>query len=204
VATASDLADQLEPTAGHPVRRSPLPWILLAILLLAGGATAAVMLVKRSGGRDKPINPFAELSLDPPKQVDGFTITTDGTVSAEKVAKAFRDELARVKSRVDEEFAKQKLPPATIPDKIRDIWALPQSALCMKSAYRDRPEPPKDCESLPFVITVAGGGERVQLYVVAQRLEEGVRKAIAEAMCTLLDNSETSARICQLAETRRD
>jgi serine/threonine protein kinase len=211
VATASDLADQLEPTSAHgavdakPKKKSKLPWILLALVVAGGGATAAVLIAGRDGGPPKPQGPFAGLSLEPPKQVDGLTITTDGTVGAERIAQAYREELARVKARVDEGLAKHKLPPAELPDKIREIWALPQSALCMKSAYRDRPEPPKDCQTVPFVITLAGGDARPQLYIVASRLEEGVRRGIAEATCVLqAKDDERAARICQLADPRRD
>jgi hypothetical protein len=76
----------------------------------------------------------------------------------------------------------------------------------MKSAYRDRTEPPTDCEKTSFVITIAAGGERQHLYVVAARLEEGVRGAIAQNTCDFLDASEVSARVCKLAkaQTRRD
>jgi serine/threonine protein kinase len=200
VATAADLADELEPSAtGRPrtKRRRRWPWAVLAALVIGGGATAGVLVLRERQGR--PHGPFGALTLEAPKTVGELTVVTDGTTPADGVARTYRNELLGLQDRINTALAKEKKGPVELPDKIHDIYALPQSALCMRSAYVDRLKPPDNCGELPFVITI-DRDQRPKLYVVSTRLDEGVRGGVAEAACMFQpDEGELSRRICKLA-----
>jgi hypothetical protein len=201
IATAADLADELEPSSTRlpRKRRSWLPWLVLGVIAVAGAGTGWV-LVMRNRDHGPPPGPFGAISLDPPRTVGALTIVSDGSIKAEDVARGYREELVALQDRVNAALAKQVKTPIQLPDRIHDIYALPQSALCMKSAYVDRLEPPADCEVLPFVITI-DRDQRPKLYVVSARLAEGMRGGVAEATCMFQpDESELSRRICKLAK----
>jgi serine/threonine protein kinase len=201
IATAADLADELEPSSTRlpRKRRSWLPWLVLGVIAVAGAGTGWVLVMRnRDGG--VPPGPFGAITLEPPRTVGALTIVSDGSITAEDVARGYREELVALQDRVNAALAKQVKSPIQLPDRIHDIYALPQSALCMKSAYVDRIAPPPDCEVLPFVITI-DRDRRPKLYVVSARLAEGMRGGVAEATCMFQpDESELSRRICKLAK----
>jgi serine/threonine protein kinase len=208
-ATANELADQLEP--GGPVvrpRRSLLPWIVVGTLVAGGGAYGVTRLLREDAAPARPAEPFPGLTLSPRQTIGTLTVTTDGTVSAEAVATAYTTELRRLQAQVNDELARANKPPVTLPDKIREVFALPQSALCMKSAYVQG-TPPPECGSVPFVIAFGDQTERGQhdreprLYLVAEKLSEGIQRGVAQAVCDFQpDTSELSAEICNLAAAR--
>ncbi|MEO8704844.1 MAG: serine/threonine-protein kinase [Kofleriaceae bacterium] len=207
-ATASDLADQLEPgTAARPIvarKRSLLPWLVLALLVVGSGAVATLIVLKReSGSPAAALGPFPELTLPPAKAIGKLTIVTDGTVAPEQVATAYTTAMERAQTVVDEGLAAQKKPPVVLPDRIREVFAVPQSALCMKSAYVD--SPPLDCGSLAYTIVIGDQSERgrqatePRIYVVASRLGEGIRAAVDQAVCDgIYDKTDASTEICML------
>ncbi|HEU0037392.1 MAG TPA: serine/threonine-protein kinase [Kofleriaceae bacterium] len=199
-ATANDLADELEPPAvGTRKRRSALPWILAGAVVIGAGVVGTLLVLDRDHPTTaKPSGPFPGLSLQPAQTFGSLAVTTDGAVAGDAVAKAYRDELAAVEKRVNEGLAKKKLGPVQLPDRIREIYAVPQSALCMKSAYVDG-NPPGQCDALPFVIVI-GDQRQPRLYVVSSRLGEGIERGVAQAVCDFQpDTSELAARICELA-----
>jgi len=196
-ATASDLADELEPGTSSHKKRSLLPWLAVGAVVVGGGVVGALQLMKRDSPA-KPTGPFPGLTLSPEQTIGPLAVTTDGTVSADQVAAAYNAELTALQRHVDEALAKAKKPSVKLPDRIREIFALPQSALCMKSAYLDG-TPPPDCGSAPFVIVI-GEQSKPRLYVVAAHLAEGMQRGVAQAVCDFQpDSSELSAEICLLA-----
>jgi serine/threonine-protein kinase len=124
-ATANDLADELEPgTAARPVvkgKKSKWPWVALAVLVLGGGATAAVLLMG-----DK--QPQGYVSMTRTKGVtegkrfpDGLIVETSGGVTAGEVEAAYRLALDQIKGFEPTLEAKR--------DVIQEIILLPQEAL---------------------------------------------------------------------------
>jgi serine/threonine protein kinase len=208
-----DLADELEPgTAAHTARpaKSKLPWLVLLGLLVAGGGVVATLLVLKGKGTAAPaaVGPFPELQLGTVKVVGKLSIVTDGTVTPDQVATAYLAELERVQHQVDEGLAAKRKPAVKLPDRIRELYAVPQSALCMKSAYVATPPP--DCGSVPFVIVIgdqSAAGQNAtepRIYLVSSRLADGIRGAVAQAVCDgQPDASEASGEICMLAVGKR-
>jgi serine/threonine protein kinase len=207
VATASELADQLEPgPSPKPVARKSLVVPLVALaLVLAGIATVTTLLVlDRRGGPATARGPFPELTLAAATRLGTLEIVTDGTVTAQQVATAYQTELAALEQRVNTGLAARKKPPARLPDRIRQIYVVPQSALCMRSAYVE--QPPADCATAAFVIAFGDRSDQEttepRLYLVATRLAEGIQGGVAQAVCDFQpDTSERSAEICDLALT---
>ncbi len=208
-ATANELADQLEP--GGVVRRKKrvLPWVLAGVVIAGSGAfVAARLLGGQSDPPARPSEPFPGLALSPGQTIGTLTVTTDGTITAEQVATAYKTELHRLQGQVNDALVKAKKAPVELPDKIREVFALPQSALCMKTAYVDG-TPPPECGTVPFVIAFGDQTERGQhdreprLYLVAEKLTEGIQRGVAQAVCDFQpDSSELSAEICNLAAAR--
>jgi serine/threonine protein kinase len=211
IATASDLADQLEPSPPplRPRRKKSLaPWLVLALLVVAGGAAVAVIAFGRHGdARMTPAGPFPELELRAPKTVGTLAIVTDGTVTPDQVSTAFETELARVQQQIDDALAAKGKPPRKLPVRIHELYAVPQSALCMKSAYVLAP--PDDCGSAAFAIVVGDQSEagknatEPRLYLVAARLPEAIKGGVEQAACdAVYDGSKESVEICEVATGR--
>ena len=114
------------------------------------------------------------------------------------MASAYQNELTAAQERVNTGLAKRKQEPFTLPDKIRDIYALPQSALCIPSAYLEN-KAPEDCSTAAFK-NVLGNDGVPTLYVVSARLDEAMRGGVADAACLFApDTSMRSTLICKLA-----
>ncbi len=203
VATASDLADDLEGATGAASIRPPRsrwPWVALGALILAGGAISALLVLRGSGPTKKP-GPFADLSLAEPETIDQTTIVTDGTVTAKAVAAAYRVELELAQQRVDDGLEKRNLEPAKLPAKIRSLYALPQSALCIKNAYLTDDFVPATCQTVLFAFSAGDrlGSAEPRIYLVASKFREALAPAIAYVTCgSLPDSGERSKLICEL------
>lgn len=204
VATASDLADELEGSTG-PVRarkRSPWPWIALVAFVAAGGAVAAVV-VMRGGERDtKPVDPFASLGLSPAVKFGNLTVVTDGTVQAKVLADIYAQHRKQAQERVDLGLANRKEPKVTLVDNAWELYAVPQAALCIKNAYIADEFVPKDCNSALFSYTAGWRNSTAQprLLLVSARYEAAVTAAVAYTICgSLPDESERSKLVCDLA-----
>jgi hypothetical protein len=215
VATASELADELEPTTARPIRkrarRSKLPWIVLAVMILAGGGVIAAKLVldKRAATVAQD-GPFPELGLKPAVTIGDLSIVTDGTVDPEALARRYRDEVERVQQRVDAGLAAAKQPPIKL-EPVHELYAVPQSALCMKSAYTDDSPCPNDCASVAFVHTIGDrsptgiNATAPRLYLVNSRLDVAISGGVARAACLAAYDKSNTARtnqICDLVEAR--
>jgi serine/threonine-protein kinase len=203
VATASDLADQLEPGASTmspkaPPRRSILPWLVLAAMLLGGGTVVTLLVLERDPAPSEPAGPFAGLTLSPAKTIGSISFVTDGTVNAEQASKAYGLQLDDIQQRVNDGLARRKLAPAEITVRVREVYVVPQSALCMESAYLEG-QKPADCQTSPFAV-VAGNAGDYTIYVVAARLDEGLKGGLEYLVCgSQPDESDRSEAICKLA-----
>ncbi len=201
VATASDLADELEGSTGSIRRRRPVwPWIAVGALV-AGGAVAALLLL-RDRGAPRPIDPFTDLGLTPPTTIGSLVVVTDGTVQATQVAEAYRAERERVLKQVSIGLANRKVPPARIVEKPYELYAIPQAALCIKNAYVGDEWMPKDCNSAPYAYTAGwrNSTKADRLLLVSSDLPKAVKAAVADAVCLSGEESgERSVLICDLA-----
>jgi hypothetical protein len=205
-ATASDLADELEPGTGASPRRrrrSVVPWLVLGVLFAGIAVVTTLIVLKKMRGEEPPraTGPFPELALEAARTIDSFVVVTDGTKPADTVAKVYGGERARLQRLLDEERKARGKPAIALPDKVRELFAVPQSALCVKYAYIV--EPPPDCTTSAFAITIGDQSEtgrqltEPRLYLVSSRLTEAVRGAIAQVSCDYLDpENKDSVEIC--------
>lgn len=180
-ATASDLADQLEPsgTRQATTARKTVPWPLIAaaMLVLAAGAAVAFFMLGRKPGY-QPVTHVKGASLTAGKTIDGLLVETDGTVTPEEVAAAYHKALGEL------ETAGAKLQGAHFA-VIDVVVALPQPLLCEPSAY-PVDLPPPGCKSLAAAHAIGAHGKHV-LYVSDDRagLSGAIRTGIADAVCKL-------------------
>jgi serine/threonine protein kinase len=201
VATASDLADQLEGATGAaPARtRSIWPWLALGALIVSGGAVAALLLL-RGNTPPKKVGPFADLSLGDPTPIDNVVVITDGTIQAKEVAGAYRAELENAQQRVDLGLANRKLQTGRLP-AIAEIYALPPGALCIKNAYGQDNFIPDSCQTKTHAFSPGWRDSPLQprIYLVSTKYKEAMAAAVADAMCSLQpDVSDRSKLICDL------
>jgi len=202
-ATARDLADQLEGTTGMPsLTRSRWRWIALVLVVLASCAVAALLILRDDRKPANKSDPFAGLTLDAPTTVDRLTVITDGKVDANQVGKAYLAEVARVQKLVDQGLASRKHRATKLTDSVHEIYAVPQEALCTKNAYPFDRVIPANCKSAPAAVTTGwrDGAVEPRILVVSSKVEEGMRTAVPEMVCTFLpDTSPRSKLICDLA-----
>jgi len=202
-ATASDLADQLEPGTREvgAVSRKPNRWPLIAaaMLVLAGGAAVAFFMLGRKPGY-QPVTRVKGASLTAGKTIDGLLVETDGNVTPEAVAAAYQKALG------DLETAGAKL--SAHYAVIDVVVALPQTLLCEPSAY-PVDLPPPGCKSLQAAHAIGAHGKHV-LYVADDPagLSGAIRTGIADAVCKLQvaydDDPKHIDEICALTSKFAD
>ncbi len=204
VATASDLADELEggPHAAAALKpaRSLWPWLALGGVVLAGGAVTALVILRGDPPSPKKLDPFADLSLAAPVKLGQITVITDGMVDAKAVAEAYHAAVEAARTKVDVGLAKRKQPPAQLPE-ILEIYALPQAALCIKNAYGSDAFVPKKCTTAAHAFSPGWRDSPLQprIYVVSGAYKEAMGAAVADAMCSLQpDVTKRSQLICDL------
>ena len=175
-ATASDLADRLEPAPRrHPSSASKWPWIALALLVLGGGATAAALLLGGEHAGYEPATRVKGVTLTAGKRIGSVLFETDGTVTPDEVAAVYADTLGKLTA-----FAgalEGRL------DVLDTIVAVPGAALCEPSAYPGT-VPPADCTTALATIAF-GTGASHQLLLAHDRapLVEAIRAGLARAVC---------------------
>jgi serine/threonine protein kinase len=177
-ATASDLADELEPGTSSPrtvKSKSKWPWIALALLVAGGGATAAVMLLDKGGPGYTPVTRIKGVTLTGGTKVGKVLIETDGKVTPAEVGAAYNDTL-------DQLLAFEPAVEGTR-DVLTEIVAVPAAALCEPSAYPGV-DPPSDCGTALATITFGRGGSH-KLLVAHDRvpLPDAMRAGLARAVC---------------------
>ncbi|HEY5921042.1 MAG TPA: serine/threonine-protein kinase [Kofleriaceae bacterium] len=178
-ATANDLADELEPgtatarTAG--AKKSKWPWIALALLVLGGGATAAVLLIG-----DKQPTTFKSTTrikgiTEGKRYPDGLIVETDGQVSVDEVEAAYRLAFEELKGFEPGVAAKR--------DVIQEIVALPRHVLC-EPGSSIAPASTQACSEQDGYTTTLRGQKR-QLLIADDRasLAATMRLGVARAVC---------------------
>ena len=178
-ATASDLADRLEPRADSPRpggRSAPWPLIAGVMMLLAAGAAAAFFLLGKKPGY-APVTRVKGAALSAGKTIDGMLVETDGKVTPDEVGAAYKKALGQLETEGDKLQAHWAV--------IDVIVALPQPLLCEPSAY-PVDLPPANCKALAASHAIGAGGKHV-LYVADDKagLDGALRQGIADAVCKL-------------------
>jgi serine/threonine protein kinase len=176
-ATASDLADQLEPAPDvRTRRRSKAPIIAAIAMLAAGGAAAAFFLTGKDHGY-KATTRIKGVTFTAGKSFDGgkLLVETDGQLTPDEAYGAYQAAMAdlhAVGSAVDAHY-----------DVIDVIAVVPQATMCEPSAY-PVDIPPDHCKLLPASHAIGAGGKHV-LLVADDRpgLATAVRRGIADAVC---------------------
>jgi serine/threonine protein kinase len=174
--TANDLADELEPgvpSASRP-RRSKLPLILGALVVLGGAAAAAVFVL----GKDESPKYAARtrlkgLSLVAGAQRGDILVETDGKVTLDELEQSYRATLAELIRFQPTVEGKR--------DVIEEIVAVPQTQLCNPGIVRVSQKPcnPSDTFTLAFRT------DKRQLLISDDRgaLAANMRSALAAAAC---------------------
>jgi serine/threonine protein kinase len=183
-AAPGSLADTLEPTDSVDAipktkRRRALPWILLALVLVSSGVTAAV-LVMNNARRDGEVVATGTF--------EGILIETTGVLTPEEVARAYRSSVDRL-----QELARRK--GLVIESPVQKILTVSQPTFCEPTAYIDL-KPPKDCETRTEAVTIESRQERL-LMILDDRasLARTMDVGLAEAVCLLGAGAQ-----CKVAE----
>ncbi|MDB4953194.1 MAG: hypothetical protein JWO36_763 [Myxococcales bacterium] len=191
-ATAKDLADELEPGMSRVGmrRRSKWPLITGVLVVIAGGATAAALLLRHGHGTTGAGSGSAGSAVVPDITIPGVTLTpavtfpdlhitvaTDTQIAPNVVADAYRDMLGKLR-----EFVKKSLPGVTIVDPIDHVFAVPQRVVCEPSLYLEG-KTPERCSSIDAAIADALPRTLVVVSDSA-RLAAAMRKGVADAVCT--------------------
>jgi serine/threonine protein kinase len=176
-ATASDLADELEPGAApkQAKPRGKWPWIALAVLLVGGGATAAVLVLNGGDGGYQAHSRIHGVKLTAGKMFGQVRIETDGTVTPDEARAAYKTALAALDAFEPGVAGKR--------DVLNEIVVVPGAALCEPTAYPGT-DPPRDCATA--LATVAfGRGASHKLLVAHDRgaIDDAVRAGLARAVC---------------------
>jgi serine/threonine protein kinase len=194
VATAKDLADELEPTLGKNRKASRLPIVAISALVVIAAGVVVAYVMKRDREPDRPASAIPGVKLEPAQKIGVQLVATDGAVSPDELAKRYQQQLAAVMAHVARERHKERIPELTLVDPVAELFALPQAALCEPRAYIGGTAP-KDCATAAFSISY-GPKKEQRLYVVSSRLDEGLRRGVGNALCVFHEPAETQKEVC--------
>jgi serine/threonine protein kinase len=196
-----DIADKLEPTGAQPVPRksSKWSWIALALAVLAAGGVGAALLL--TGGKPsgyESVVTIKGVTLTAGKRFDDLKllVETDGKVTPDEVAAAYRKELGALRTELAKTEAKL--------DVIDEVAAIPPAALCEPSAYPGLGGgKPDNCASAFDETTFGKGASRI-VYVIDDRASLGIaiRGGLGHAVCDFQPKTvegEQLVKICDLA-----
>ena len=202
LATANDLADELEPggSGARPPRKKRrllIPMLVIGAAVVAGGVVGAVAMLPGRGGYQPAVR------VDGARLVAGqrfgpLLVETDGLVMPAEVEAIYARELAALRLHI----TKQK-PALEIPDPVTEIVAMHQAAMCLPSNWNMMP--PRDCATSPSV-TLFGPRKEHRMFVVSDRaqLVEAIRRGVAQAACDLRARAELPEKqaqeVCELTE----
>jgi hypothetical protein len=199
-ATASELADALEPGTAAPrtVRGggSKWPWIALGLLVLGGGGTAAALLLGKDKAGYTASTRIKGVTLTAGKRAGRVLVETDGKVTPDEVATAYAEVLGKLTA-----FA------GTIEgrlDVLDEIVAVPAAALCEPSAYPGT-DPPADCGTALATIAFGKGASHKLLVAhdrapLAEAMRAGVARAVCDFQVTYFDPEKQADKIDTVCE----
>jgi hypothetical protein len=151
-------------------------WIGLAVLVLGGGAAAALLYMNRQPAY-RPAFQVQGGNLTAGKKYDDvhILVETDGQLTPDAVMASYRDTVAKLKAFKPEVGGRREV--------IVEIVAVPQTALCEPDITRAVPAP-ADC-SHEVAATALGKGATNTLLVMDDpaRLAETMRVGVANAVC---------------------
>jgi tRNA A-37 threonylcarbamoyl transferase component Bud32 len=182
-ATASDLADELEPGfSGARRRGGRAKWALLAAaIVLAGGGTVAALLLHGKSGDAKKAKPPIEipgvaLSDDVAFPDLHVKIATDGTLTPAEVADGYKQALSDFRA-----YAKKKMPALEVVDPFARILVVPPRVLCEPTLYGDE-RLRENCSKRAS--TVPDRLDRTLLVAAdPKRLRDAMRSGVADGVC---------------------
>ncbi len=198
VATASDLAEELEPGVDlDRPPRSKWPLLALGVLVLAGGAVVAVSILRDGEQPEKPKpkpppgKAFADVPMDELKVGNvQIRVAKSTGIKPEDVGAAYTRGLEHVQAEVEKGLAGVKL------DPVGEIDVVPRSAICTASAYPGG-KIPDDFSCLKGGHVVAGLERR--LYLVEDLWTQRMDQGIAEAACVYESNQDHTKILCEVA-----
>jgi serine/threonine protein kinase len=191
-ATASDLADELEPgltgAVTRPPRRSARSiWIALGVAVLAiGGGTTAYMMSKGSKPAYAARTQIPGVHLTRGKLFDGkLYVETTSAVTPDDVYTAYVAEIADLRAFLDKEGDKQKADDVVkFPDDVvQEIVAIPGGSLCAPQIIRAAEQPCRPSDT--SVTALHGKARQIVISDDAGALVSNMRAAVAEAVCDL-------------------
>lgn len=198
-ATASDLADELEPgTSGAKVikpSKSKIPLILASLVLLGGGAAAAVFaLGKKEPPKYQARTRLKGVTLVAGQQRGDLYIESNGKMTVDELEAAYRATYDELKAFRPDVRGKR--------DVIEEIAAVPQAQLCNPSIVRAVTDKPCNASD---TFTLAFRGDKRQLLMSDDRgaLATNMRTALATAVCEFqpaFDVAESIDKICEMAK----
>ncbi|MEJ7600730.1 MAG: serine/threonine-protein kinase [Kofleriaceae bacterium] len=194
LATASDLADEAEPSRRPRAKSTRMPLFVVGALAVIGGGIVVGVLVTRDRSPDAPAELIPGVKLAPSLLIGTQIVTTDGSVTADEVGKRYLEQLDALREHVATTRAKQGAQPVTLTDPVAELFALPQAALCEPRAYISGAAPP-DCATAAFSVSY-GPHKQQRLYVVATRLDEGLRRGVGNALCVFHPDAATQKQVC--------
>ena len=202
-ATASDLADQLEPAAPAPPRRRLWPWLVAGAVVIAGGGAAAALLLRHGHTGYEAKTAVSGVKLTAGKHFSDLQllVETDGKITPQQVEQAYRTTLA----------ALEKFDPA-VKARFRvidTIVAIPGTKLCDPSIMRAS-RLPCDEEATVAVTAVGTGGAHTLILddrgdELARTMRIGVAQAVCDFQPAYLDAARDADRdllkqVCDLTE----
>ncbi len=187
--SASGLADELEPGASGRApksKRSVLPFVVLGVLVLAGGGATAMILLR--GKRYEPVLKLAGVKVTEGKRVGPILVETDGSMTPDEIAKQYKFTLEALRG-----LGKAALPEVPIIDPVAEIVTVPQAVLCDPQIVVDV----KLCQSNPWanVIPTVDGPHVLMIVNDRTKLDDALKRGLADAVC--LYDSTSSAQIAK-------
>ena len=208
VATATptgSLAEELEGATGAqprvttPRARSRVPLYVLAAVLVAGGAVATVVVIKRKPAASTAYRSEAKiegLTVTAGLASDGVTFETTGVLQPVEIQRAYRESMAKLTALA----AKQNL---RVTDPLQQIVTIPAAVFCQASAYPPGGMPP-GCAQLTSAAMFSPEGKR-RMFLLDDRaqLTRTMDLGLADALC-LFDTSEALCKVTEPFRSRYD
>ena len=193
MATASELADELEPgsTGDSPTSRRSLKWplVILGVLVVGGGAAVAVYFATRTEAYT-PTIPIDHVTITAHESVHDLRllVESDGELTTGELTTVYRLALDKTN-----QFAKANGLPVTSPVDV--VMAIPRGMLCEPSAYT-RITVPRNCASASYAVTLGPAGKKV-LLVSNNRpaLEATMDAGLIDALCAFLPADKRSPAV---------